>query len=307
MKRSPILAIRFILHILNLKFSPAEASALLLVTKTIFKLHEILVDTFLDSYDEAPEEIILDYDATDDPTHGNQQRCCFNGFYDGYCFLPLSVFCGDQLLVSYLRPSSVGAAHHAPAVTKLLVEKICSRWPKLKIIVRGDRGFAIEKLVRRCDRNDVKFVFGLPKNNVLNGHLACEMTRASILYSQTKTKQAVFKWFRYRTSKTWDRHRWVVGKAEYSANGTNPRFVVTNIPSSEAIVDATYERSRINGRHVRRVKDSGTNCTPVQNPEEFYRTLYCPRGKWKAASRNSSCVCSPIAQAARSSWRTSFA
>ena len=247
--------------------------------KAIFKLHEILVDTFLDSYYVPPNEIILDYDATDDPTHGNQQQCHFNGFYDGYCFLPLYVFCGDQLLVSYLRPSSVGAAHHAPAVTKLLVEKIRSRWPNVKIIVRGDGGFAIEKLMRWCDKNDVKFVFGLPKNNALNGHLACEMTRASILYSQTKTKQAVFKWFRYRTRETWDRHRWVIGKAEFSAKGANPRFVVTNIPSSEEIVDATYERSRINGRQVRRVKDSGTNCTPVQNPEEFYRTLYCPRGE----------------------------
>ena len=249
--------------------------------RVIFKLHEIFVDTFLDSYDEAPDEIILDYDATDDPTHGNQEQCYFNGFYDGYCFLPLYVFCGDQLLVSYLRPSSVGAAHHSPAVTKLLVEKIRSRWPDVKIIVRGDGGFAIEKLMRWCDRNDVKFVFGLPKNNVLNSHIACEMTRASILYSQTGTKQAVFKWFRYRTRKTWDRHRWVVGKAEHSAKGSNPRFVVTNIPSSEGIVDPTYERERlrINGHSFGQLKDPGTNCTPVQNPEEFYRTMYCPRGE----------------------------
>ena len=82
-------------------------------SKTIFKLHEILVDTFLHSHDEPPEEIILDYDATDDTVHGNQHQRYFNGFYDSYCFLPLYVFCGDQILVSYLRPSSVGAAHHA--------------------------------------------------------------------------------------------------------------------------------------------------------------------------------------------------
>ena len=247
--------------------------------KAIFKLHEILVDTFLDSYDVPPDEIILDYDATDDPTHGNQEQCYFNGFYDGYCFLPLYVFCGDQLLVSYLRPSSVGAAHHAPAVTKLLVEKIRSRWPDVNIIVRGDGGFAIEKMMRWCDKNDVNFVFGLPKNNVLIGNIACEMTRASILYSQSETKQTIFKWFRYRTQKTWDRHRWVIGKAEHSAKGANPRFVVTNLPSSEGIVDATYERLRIDGRPFRQVKDPGTNCTPVQNPEEFYRTMYCPRGE----------------------------
>jgi hypothetical protein len=70
------------------------------------RLHEVLVDTFLDSYDEPPEEITLDFDATDDPTHGDQEKKYFNGFYRGYCFLPLYVFCGDQILVSYLRPSS---------------------------------------------------------------------------------------------------------------------------------------------------------------------------------------------------------
>ena len=247
--------------------------------KTIFKLHEVLIDTFLDSYDDPPDEIILDYDATDDPTHGNQEQSYFNGFYDGYCFLPLYVFCGDQLLVSYLRPSSVGAAHHAPGVTKLLVKKIRSRWPDVKIIVRGDGGYAIEKLMRWCDKNDVNYVFGLPKNNVLKGHLACEMARASILYSQTSEKQTLFKWFRYRTQKTWHCHRWVIGKAEFSAKGANPRFVVTNIPSSGGIIDATYERPRIDGRQIRQVKDPGTQCTPVLNPEEFYRTMYCPRGE----------------------------
>jgi hypothetical protein len=99
--------------------------------------------------------------------------------------------------------------------------------------VRGDGGFAIEKMMRWCDKNDVNFVFGLPKNNVLIGNIACEMTRASILYSQSETKQTIFKWFRYRTQKTWDRHRWVIGKAEHSAKGANPRFVVTNLPNSE--------------------------------------------------------------------------
>lgn len=109
----------------------------------IFKLHEILVDTFMDRFDNPPEEITLDYDATDDKVHGDQEKKSFNAYYDRYCFQPLYVFCGDQLLVSYLRPANRGDAHHARGVTKLLVEKIRQRWPQVKIILRGDGGFAI--------------------------------------------------------------------------------------------------------------------------------------------------------------------
>ena len=248
-------------------------------SKTIFKLHEILVDTFLHSYDEPPEEIILDYDATDDTVHGNQHQRYFNGFYDSYCFLPLYVFCGDQILVSYLRPSSVGAAHHARGVTKLLVQKIRSQWPKTKIILRGDSGFAIERLMRWCDKNDVGYVFGLQKNAVLERKITCEMTRARILHACTGDKQACFKWFRYRTMESWDRHRWVVGKAEHNDKGPNPRFVVTNLPSIQGIVDETLHRPRINGRQVRMVKEPGTICSPAINPEMFYRKTYCMRGE----------------------------
>ena len=247
--------------------------------EVMFKLHEELVETFLNSYQQPPEEIILDYDATDDPTHGNQDRCYFNGFYDSYCFLPLYVFCGDQILVSYLRPSSVGAAHHARPVTKLLVEKIRSRWPETKIILRGDSGFAIERLMRWCDKNNVHYIFGLQKNNVLVRNIACQMTHARILHSHLGSKQACFKWFRYRTQKTWDRHRWVIGKAEYGGKGANPRFVVTNLPSDEGIVDTTYHRPLVDGKQVRRLKHPGTICSVARNPEEFYRTMYCPRGE----------------------------
>jgi hypothetical protein len=246
-------------------------------SKTIFKLHEILVDTFIDSYEQPPEEIILDYDATDDTVHGNQQRRYFNGFYDSYCFLPLYVFCGDQLLVSYLRPSSVGAAHHAAGITKLLVNKIRSRWPDTRIILRGDSGYAIERLMRWCDKHDVGYVFGLQKNSVLVRQIACEMTRARIKQSHLGGKQACFKWFRYRTTESWDRHRWIVGKAEYSGKGPNPRFVVTNLPGNEGIVDPTYHRPRVDGKQVKQVLDSGTICSVACNPEDFYRTRYCQR------------------------------
>lgn len=246
--------------------------------KTCLKLNELLVEVFLESFQEPPKEIILDYDATDDLVHGKQDKRHFNGFYDGYCFLPLYVFCDDQILVSYLRPSSVGAAHHARGVTKLLVGKIRSRWPDVKIIIRGDSGFANERLMRWCDKNQVGFVFGFQKNDVLIREMACEITRARIGYSCSGTKQSCFKWFRYRAS-GWDRHRWMLGKAEYGEKGSNPRFVVTNLVSGAGLVDTTYHRPRINGKQVRCVKEPGTVCSAACNPRRFYESMYCMRGE----------------------------
>lgn len=246
--------------------------------KTCLKLNESLVDIFIESFQEPPDEIVLDYDATDDPTHGNQDKRYFNGFYDSYCFLPLYVFCGDQILVSYLRPSSVGAAHHARGVTKLLVNKIRSRWPDVKIVIRGDSGYSNERLMRWCDKNQVGYVFGFQKNNILNRQIACEMTQARIKHSCYGSKQSCFKWFRYRAS-SWDRHRWMIGKAEYGGKGANPRFVVTNLPSDEGIVDTTYHRPRIDGKQVHCVKELGTVCSVARNPKGFYESMYCMRGE----------------------------
>ena len=248
--------------------------------KELFELSKILVDIFLDSFDTPPDEITLDLDATDDKVHGDQDKKAFNAYYDSYCFQPLYVFCGDQLLVSYLRPANLGDGHHARGITKLLVARIRQRWPRVKITLRGDGGFAIERLMRWCDKNDVHYVFGLPKNKVLVKQIACEMTRARVERFHHGGKQAFYKWFRYRTGRTWDRHRWVVGKAEYTAKGPNPRFVVTNCFSSDDMVDTTYHRPMVDGkRQPLQVKTPGTWCSVAYDPEKFYREHYCMRGE----------------------------
>lgn len=249
-------------------------------SKCSLRLHELFVDVFLESYSEPPEEIILDFDATDSTVHGNQEGRHFNGFYDGYCFLPLYVFCGDQPLVAYLRSSQVGAGHHAPAITKLLVTKIRSHWPEVKIILRGDSGYCIAKLMSWCDRNDVKYVFGLPKNSVLNREMTSLMDSAKECYDEQGIKQAHFKWFRYSTQRTWKhKRRWVVGKAEYGNKGPNHRYVVTNIPSEEGVVDDEFYWTRENGKTKLKTKKTGNGCWPVECPEHFYRTMYCLRGE----------------------------
>ena len=104
-------------------------------------IHEVIVERFIASYAQAPKELILDFDATNDPVHGEQEGRFFHGFYDQYCFLPLYVFCGEQLLVSYLRPSKIDAAQHSWAILSLLVKRLRQAWPDVKIILRG--GFRI--------------------------------------------------------------------------------------------------------------------------------------------------------------------
>jgi len=96
-------------------------------------IHKLLIEQFIASHDEPPEELVLDFDATDDPVHGRQEGRFFHGYYDHYCFLPLYVFCGDQLLVSYLRPSKIDGAKHAWAILALLVKRLRQAWPEVRI------------------------------------------------------------------------------------------------------------------------------------------------------------------------------
>jgi hypothetical protein len=133
----------------------------------LIAMADVLVETFIDSHDSPPAELILDVDATDDRVHGTQEGRFFHGYYDHYCFLPLYVFCGDQLLVAYLRPSNIDGALHTRAILKLLVRRLRMAWPGVKIILRGDSGFCRWRLMRWCDRHEVGYALGLAKNEVL--------------------------------------------------------------------------------------------------------------------------------------------
>jgi hypothetical protein len=147
--------------------------------------------------------------------------------------LPLYVFCGGHLLCAYLRPSNIDAAKHSRAIAKLLVRRIRQRWPHVKIVLRGDSGFCRWRLLRWCDRHGVGYVFGLARNTRLERELKPTMEQAQAAFDQTGQKQRLFTEFLY-TAETWDRPRRVIGKAEYSAKGANPRFVVTNLPDAAA-------------------------------------------------------------------------
>lgn len=195
-------------------------------------MHEELVEQFIRSYKKPPKRLILDFDATDDTVHGEQVGRYFSGYYRSYCFLPLFVFCGQKLLVSYLRPAYVDAAKHAWAILALLVKRLRAEWPQVQIIFRGDAGFCRPRLLAWCERRDVGYVVGIGKNAKLE-HLALDTRyRAAVAFRDTRVKQRCFGTLWYSAGSWKKRVRKVIVKAEFSYQGDNNRYIVTNLPGS---------------------------------------------------------------------------
>ena len=191
-------------------------------------LHKILVDQFIGSFKRPPKKLMLDFDATDDAVHGEQDGRFFHGFYNHYCFLPLYVFCGDQLLVSYLRPSNIDGAKHSWAILSLLVKRLRQVWPKAKIIFRADSGFCRWKMLRWCERHDIAYIVGLAKNQRLNARTAVLQQEAAECFAASASKVRWFTDIHYG-ARSWDHSRRVIAKIEHSSHGANPRYVVTNL------------------------------------------------------------------------------
>jgi hypothetical protein len=205
-------------------------------------VENLLVDLFLDAHARAPREIVLDLDATDDPLHGHQEGRFFHGYYDGYCYLPLYVFCGRHLLAAKLRRSNLDASAGSVEEVARIVARIRARWPRTRILLRADSGFAREALMAWCEKHRVDYVFGLARNSRLLEALAIDMAWAED--EQEKTGQPVrrFRDFRYATLDTWSRRRRVIGKAEHLAKGANPRFVVTSLKRKDIDAKTLYEQ-----------------------------------------------------------------
>jgi hypothetical protein len=205
-------------------------------------IESFFVDMFLALTAQPPDEIVLDFDATDDPLHGHQLGRFFHGYYDNYCYLPLYVFCGEHLLCAKLRPANINACLGALGVLQQLVAQIRQRWPTVRIVVRGDSGFCREHLMRWCEDHGVQYVFGLAKNRRLLGAIGRELHEAHCEFRQTGQAARRFKDLSYRTRKSWSRERRVVGKAEHLAKGANPRFVVTSLSAEECDARRLYEQ-----------------------------------------------------------------
>ncbi len=207
---------------------------------TAVAIHQVLIEQFIASHDEPPEELILDFDATDDRVHGQQEGRFFHGYYDSYCFLPLYVFCGDQLLVSYLRPSRIDGAKHAWAILALLVKRLRQAWPSVRIIFRADSGFCRHRMLRWCERHGIGYIVGLARNARLQRLTEAAFALVEQRFKETGEKQRDFLDLRYG-AKSWGRCRAVIAKLEITAQGRNPRFIVTNLNGdAQQLYDKVY-------------------------------------------------------------------
>jgi len=204
------------------------------------------VELFLQAHPVAPAQIILDLDATDDPTHGNQEGRFFHGYYGGYCYLPLYIFCGEFLLLARLRPSDIDASFGALDEIARIVEQIRAKWPNARIILRGDSGFCREPIMAWCEEHAVGYLFGLARNARLEKAIEAELAQAKTLFEQTQQPARVFAEFAYQTLDSWSRARRVIAKAEHLEKGANPRFVVTTL---------------------------------ADEPKKLYEEIYCARGE----------------------------
>jgi hypothetical protein len=205
-------------------------------------IEALFVDLFVDAHAAPPQQITLDLDATDDPLHGHQEERFFHGYYDTYCYLPLYVFCGRHLLAAKLRPANIDASAGSIEEVARIVAQIRQRWPKVRILLRADSGFAREALMAWCETNGVDFLFGLAKNTRLNAEIEAELAAAQAQSQKTAQPARRFKDFIWQTRKSWSRERRVVAKAEWTRGEANPRFVVTSLARGEHEARHLYEK-----------------------------------------------------------------
>ncbi len=208
-------------------------------------LDALLVELFLEAHAEAPEEIVLDVDATDDPLHGEQEGRHFHGYYDCYCYLPLYVTCGSHVLSGQLRSSSVDPAEGVVEELERIVGRMRQRWPEVAVIVRGDAGFCREDLMAWCERQEgVNYVFGLAQNPRLKRAVGQQQERSRRRGLASGRKSRRYRDFRYRTLGSWSRTRRIVGKAEWlpgEARNNNVRFVVRSLSKRRWGTQELYE------------------------------------------------------------------
>jgi hypothetical protein len=203
--------------------------------RAAWRLHQVLVDQFIASFKQAPQELVLDFDATDNPLHGQQEGRFFHGYYDCYCYLPLYVFCGQQLLCAYLRPSRIDGAKHAAAILKLLVMRLRQAWPQVRIVFRGDSGFCRQRILNYCERADVHYLVGLARNTRLEQITEFVELSMKDAYEASGIKQRELGEFVY-AAQSWARQRRVITRLECGPQGTNPRYVVTNLTGDPKVV-----------------------------------------------------------------------
>jgi hypothetical protein len=225
----------------RLELSKAEPTRYNKIAADTAAIESLFVDLFLDAHAKAPAQITLDLDATDDPLHGHQEGRFFHGYYDCYCYLPLYIFCGRHLLAAKLRRANIDAAAGTVEELVRIVGRIRARWPRVRILLRGDSGFCREALMVWAEANRVDYVFGLARNERLSAEIEAEMVRAQATAEASGKPARRFRDFRWATLKSWSGTRRVIGKAEWTQGKANPRFIVTSLPRRTIDARRLYE------------------------------------------------------------------
>jgi hypothetical protein len=226
----------------RLELSRAQPTRYHKISYDAAAIETLFVDLFVDAHSAPPPQITLDLDATDDPLHGQQEERFFHGYYDSYCYLPLYVFCGRHLLAARLRPANIDASAGSVEELARIVTQIRRRWPKIRILLRADSGFARDALMTWCENNDVDFLFGLAKNARLNAEIEPQLAAAREHSQRTGKPARRFRDFTWRTRQSWSGERRVVAKAEWTQGEANPRFVVTSLTRQEHEARHLYEK-----------------------------------------------------------------
>jgi len=220
--------------------------------KSVLKAHELLWHHFIEQHEAPPKEIVLDFDGTDIPVHGDQPGKFFNAYYDHHCYFPLYVFCGRHLLVSYLRTSNRSDSRHSWAILALLVRFIRQYWPDTRIVFRGDSGFYRPRLLSWCDRNNVDYLVGISKNSRLLKHVEEASIQVRRAYRERGEKVSATDRFRYQAH-SWKYPRWMVARLEESELGSNPRFIISS--RDDESFKLYYEQYCARGDMENRIKD----------------------------------------------------
>lgn len=198
------------------------------------KIQALLLEMGARCLPKYANEIVIDLDAMGQRLHGGQEGRHFNAYYDDYVYLPLYAFVGPLPLWAQLRTSDHGAAHGVVPALEQIVTAIRRRCKQARIIIRGDSGFCRDEIMTWCERQPaVYYCLGLSKNSVLLERADRAMMDARARHCLTgAVRTRVFSEFEYQTKKTWSRARRVIAKAEVTAQGDNPRFIVTNLPAT---------------------------------------------------------------------------
>ena len=196
----------------------------------LYRIAEVFVDVFIQSYSEPPEGIILDIDDTDDLTHGRQQLTLFNAYHGDYCYMPIHIYEGKsgKLITTVLRPGKRPTGKQIASILKRVVRKIRQAWPEVGILLRGDSHYSCPAVFDFCEDNDMKYVLGLRPFSPLVREVKPFIEEVFQRFKQERHPVKMFTETLYK-AKSWQKARRVIAKVEYNALGSNTRFIITNL------------------------------------------------------------------------------